>query len=47
MVRMLVIAATVVGSLAVTASNTGRGASADVNTDAKCTENTINTPPCK
>jgi predicted small secreted protein len=47
MVRTLLIAATIVGSLAVAACNTVRGAAADVNSVANCTENTINTGRCK
>jgi predicted small secreted protein len=47
MVRTLVIAATILGSLAVAACNTVRGAAADVNSVANCTENTINTGRCK
>jgi predicted small secreted protein len=44
---MLVIAAAVVGSLTVAACNTVRGAAADVNSVANCTQNTINTGRCK
>jgi predicted small secreted protein len=47
MVRALVIAATVISSLAVAACNTVRGAAADVNSVANCTENTMNTGHCK
>jgi predicted small secreted protein len=47
MVRTLLIAATIVGSLTVAACNTVRGAAADVNSVANCTENTINTGRCK
>jgi predicted small secreted protein len=47
MVRTLIIAVTVAGSLAITACNTVRGAAADVNSVANCTENTINTGRCK
>ncbi len=47
MVRTLVIAATIMGSLAVAACNTVRGAAADVNSVANCTENAINTGRCK
>jgi predicted small secreted protein len=47
MVRTLLIAATIVGSLAITACNTVRGAAADVNSVANCTQNTINTGRCK
>jgi predicted small secreted protein len=47
MVRSLIIATVVVGSLAIAACNTVRGAAADVNSVANCTENTINTGRCK
>jgi predicted small secreted protein len=47
MVRKLVVAAVIVGSLAVAACNTVRGAAADVNSVANCTENTMNTGHCK
>lgn len=47
MLRTFLIAATVIGSLAVTACNTVRGAAADVNSLANCTQNTINTGRCK
>ncbi|HET9811633.1 MAG TPA: entericidin EcnA/B family protein [Sphingomicrobium sp.] len=47
MVRNLVIAAAVVGTLALAACNTVRGAAADVNSVANCTENTINTGYCR
>lgn len=47
MVRSLAIAAVVMGSLAVAACNTVRGAAADVNSVANCTENTINSGRCK
>ncbi len=47
MVRALVIGTLVLGSLAVAACNTVRGAAADVNSVANCTENTINTGHCK
>lgn len=43
----LVTALVLVGSLAVAACNTVRGAAADVNSVANCTENTINTGRCK
>ena len=43
----LVTALILVGSLAVAACNTVRGAAADVNSVANCTENTINTGRCK
>ena len=47
MVRAFVISTIVLGSLAVAACNTVRGAAADVNSVANCTENTINTGHCK
>jgi predicted small secreted protein len=47
MVRTLLIAATIIGSLTVAACNTVRGAAADVNSVANCTENAINTGRCK
>ncbi len=47
MVRTLLIAATIIGSFAVAACNTVRGAAADVNSVANCTENAINTGRCK
>jgi len=47
MVRYAVIAATLIGSLAVAACNTVRGAAADVNSVANCTENAINSGRCK
>jgi predicted small secreted protein len=47
MARNLLIAATIIGSLAVAACNTVRGAAADVNSIANCTENTINTGRCR
>jgi predicted small secreted protein len=47
MVRTFLIAATIIGSLTVAACNTVRGAAADVNSLANCTQNTINTGRCK
>ena len=47
MLRALVIGTVDLGSLAVAACNTVRGAAADVNSVANCTENTINTGRCK
>jgi predicted small secreted protein len=47
MVRNLVVAAVILGSLAVAACNTVRGAAADVNSVANCTQNTMNTGHCK
>jgi predicted small secreted protein len=46
MVRMLVTAALVGGSLALAACNTVRGAAADLNSAANCTENAINNGYC-
>jgi len=43
----LVIVLVVVGSLAVAACNTVRGAAADVNSVANCTENAIKSGYCK
>ena len=37
----------IVGGLVVAGCNTVRGAAADVNSVANCTENTINTGRCK
>jgi predicted small secreted protein len=47
MLRKFVIAATIVGSLAVVGCNTVRGAAADINSAANCTQNAINTGYCK
>ena len=47
MVRKLVTALVIGGSLAVAACNTVRGAAADINSAANCTENTINSGYCK
>ena len=47
MLRFLLIAGVVAGGIAVTACNTVRGAAADVNSVANCTENTINTGRCR
>ena len=43
----LVTALILAGSLALAACNTVRGAAADVNSVANCTENTINSGRCK
>lgn len=43
----LVTALVLAASMAVAACNTVRGAAADVNSVANCTENTINTGRCK
>ena len=47
MLRAFVVSTVVLGSLAIAACNTVRGAAADVNSVANCTENTINTGRCK
>jgi predicted small secreted protein len=47
MLRAFVVSTVVLGSLAGAACNTVRGAAADVNSVANCTENTINTGRCK
>lgn len=47
MLRKAVILATVGTALAVAGCNTVRGAAADVNSVANCTENAINTGRCK
>lgn len=47
MVRTLFIAVAIVGSMAVAACNTVRGAAADVNSVANCTQNAINSGYCK
>jgi len=47
MLRLGLIAAVVGGALAVAACNTVRGAAADLNSAANCTENAINTGRCK
>ncbi len=46
MVRKLVTVAVVGGALALAACNTVRGAAADVNSAANCTENAIKTGQC-
>ena len=46
MVRKLVAVALIGGSLALAACNTVRGAAADMNSAANCTENTIKTGQC-
>ena len=46
MVRMLMTAVLIGGSLAVAACNTVRGAAADLNSAANCTENAINNGTC-
>ncbi len=47
MVRKVVTVAVIGGSLVLAACNTFRGAAADLNSAANCTENTINTGYCK
>jgi predicted small secreted protein len=47
MVRIGVVVALVGGALSIAACNTVRGAAADVNSLANCTENAINTGRCK
>ncbi len=47
MVRRLTFLLVVGGSLAIAACNTVRGAAADINSAANCTENAINSGYCK
>ena len=47
MVRKLVAVVIIGGSLAVAGCNAVRGAAADLNSAANCTENAINTGYCK
>ena len=47
MVRKLVTLTIIGSSLALAACNMVRGAAADLNSAANCTENTINTGYCK
>ena len=47
MVRKIAAVIVIGGSLAVAACNTVRGAAADINSAANCTENAINTGYCK
>lgn len=47
MVRKLVSVVVIGGSLVLAACNTVRGAAADLNSAANCTENTIDTGYCK
>jgi predicted small secreted protein len=47
MVRKLVTVILVGSALTIAGCNTVRGAAADVNSVANCTENTINTGHCK
>jgi predicted small secreted protein len=46
MVRRIIIATVVLGSLAVAACNTVRGAAADVNSAADCTQNAMHGGRC-
>lgn len=46
MVRKIITAALIGGGLSVAACNTVRGAAADVNSAANCTENTIKGGTC-
>lgn len=47
MVKTVVTVGLIVGSLALAACNTVRGAAADINSAANCTENTINGQRCR
>jgi predicted small secreted protein len=47
MVRKVVTVILIGGALAAAACNTVRGAAADVNSVANCTQNTINSGHCK
>ena len=47
MVRKLVTVVLISGILVLAGCNTVRGAAADVNSAANCTQNTINTGRCK
>jgi len=47
MVKSVVTVGLIVGSLALAACNTVRGAAADINQAANCTENTINGHRCR
>jgi predicted small secreted protein len=47
MARILITATLTGVTLAIAACNTVRGAAADVNSVANCTENTINSGRCK
>jgi predicted small secreted protein len=47
MVRKLVTLVLIGGALTIAACNTVRGAAADVNSVANCTENTMNSGRCK
>jgi predicted small secreted protein len=47
MVRKLVTVVLISGVLGLAACNTVRGAAADVNSAANCTQNTINSGHCK
>jgi predicted small secreted protein len=47
MVRKLVAATLIAGALTIAACNTVRGAAADINSAANCTENTVKTGYCR
>ncbi len=47
MVRKLVTACIIAGALTIAACNTVRGAAADINSAANCTENTMKTGYCR
>ena len=47
MVKNVVTLGLIVGSLTLAACNTVRGAAADMNSAANCTENTINGQRCR
>jgi len=47
MVKTVVTLGLIAGSLALAACNTVRGAAADMNSAANCTENTINGQRCR
>ena len=47
MVKIVVTLGLIAGSLALAACNTVRGAAADMNSAANCTENTINGQRCR
>ena len=47
MVKTVVTLGLIAGSLALAACNTVRGAAADINSAANCTENTINGQRCR
>ena len=47
MVRKLVTAAFIAGTVMIAGCNTVRGAAADINSAANCTENTVKTGYCR